>query len=585
MRTIGEFKEAYAAGRDVEEVMREVWEAIRDVDDDGIFISKTSWEAVLQQISAIKNGESLFGVPFVVKDNIDVAGMETTAGCPDYAYHPGESATVVRLLQEAGAVCFGKTNLDQFATGLVGVRTPYPVPRNPFDAEYLPGGSSCGSAVAVARGLVAFSLGTDTAGSGRVPAAFNELIGLKPTRGFVSTRGVVDACKSIDCVSVFANSCVDADAVLKVSAAYDEEEAWSRKRKGKWRRFPKVFKFGVPKRSQLEFFGWEEAGELFETAAVRFEDLGGERMEVDLAPFTAAARLLYEGPWVTERFVAIRDFLKEKPEAVHPVTRAIIGGGAAPLASDLFEAQYKLEECRRLAAREMERVDFVLLPTTPRNFKLEEVAAEPVRLNSILGTYTNFMNLLDYAALALPAGRFEDRLPWGVTIFSGAGSDRALLEMGAKYEASGARFDCGDFDEVRLVVCGAHMEGMALNHQLVSRGGRLLEKTTTAASYRMYRVPAGGGLPERPALARVAEDGAVIECEVWVLTAEAFGDFASAVPAPLGIGKVLLANGEELSGFIAEPLATVGADDLTRYGSWRTYVTEEASCQERARFD
>ena len=564
-------------GESAHEVLRGVWEHIRDVEDAGIFISKTSWEGVLEQLGKAEEGSPLYGIPFVVKDNIDFAGLPTTAACPDYAYKPDDSAHSVKLLLDAGAICFGKTNLDQFATGLVGVRTPYPVPKNPFDENYLPGGSSCGSAVAVAKGLVPFSLGTDTAGSGRVPAAFNELVGLKPTRGYISTRGVVDACKSLDCVSVFANSCADADEVLAVAAKFDPEEAWSRKPPEKWKRIPPEFRFGVPKAEELDFFGWDAARDLFELAAQRFEAMGGERTEVSLEPFMAAAKLLYEGPWVTERFVAIRDFLKSHPESVFPVTRKIIEGGEGLPASSCFESQYKLAECKRLADMEMDKVDFVLVPTTPRNFTLEEVAAEPVKLNSILGTYTNFMNLLDYSAVALPAGRFEGRLPWGVTLFAKAGMDRALLEVGATYACISGRGekqipDSG-FDEIHVAVCGAHLKGMPLNWQLTGRGGRLVSSETTPDCYRMYLIPAGGGLPERPALIRVGEGaGVAIAVEVWALSTEAFGDFVSKIPAPLGIGKVLLEGGREVCGFIAEPRAAIGARDLSEFGGWRGYV-------------
>ena len=577
MKTIADFRRAYADGQTLEEVMRGVWEAIRDEPDDGIFISKTPWEMVQARITEIAGKDlPLYGIPYVAKDNIDVAGLPTTAACPDFAYEPDGSATVVKLLDEAGAICFGKTNLDQFATGLVGVRTPYPAPKNPFDETYLPGGSSCGSAVAVAKGLVVFSLGTDTAGSGRVPAAFNELIGLKPSLGCLSTRGVVDACKTLDCVSVFAQSCADADEVLKVAGKHDPGEAWSRKPPEKWKRFPAKFRLGVPGAEDLMFFGWEEARSLFDEAAGKLREIGGEPVEIRLEPFLAAAKLLYEGPWVTERYVGIREFLETKPGSVFPVTRAIIEGGKHPLASDFFQARYKLAECKRLADIEMAKVDFILTPTTPRNFTVKEVEAEPVKLNSILGTYTNFMNLLDYSALALPAGKHQGKLPWGVTIFADAWMDRALLDLGAKYERAIARNVPGvstdGFDEVYVVVCGAHLEGMALNAQLTDSGGHLVSRGKTLDRYRMYLIPAGGGLPERPALVRVEQGGVPIETETWALSTAAFGDFASKIPSPLGIGKVLLDDGTCLPGFIAEPIAAVGAQDISCFGGWRGWI-------------
>ena len=580
MKTITEYQAAYAQGRTLEELMRGVWEAIRDEPDEGIFISKTPWETVKRRIDENEGKDlPLYGIPYVAKDNIDVAGLPTTAACPDFSYNPTESATVVRLLDEAGAICFGKTNLDQFATGLVGIRTPYPAPKNPFDEAYLPGGSSSGSAVAVAKGLVAFSLGTDTAGSGRVPAAFNELIGLKPTLGHISTRGVVDACKTLDCVSVFAQNCADADAVLKIAGKHDPDEAWSRKPPTKWKRILPKFRFGVPRAEELEFFGWEEAATMFAEAVETFEELGGEAVEIRLEPFLAAAKLLYEGPWVTERYVGIRNFLEAKPDSVFPVTRAIIEGGRHPLASDFFDARYKLAECKRLADIEMAKADFILAPTTPRNFTVKEVEAEPVKLNSALGSYTNFMNLLDYSALALPAGRYQGKLPWGVTIFADAWMDRALLELGGKYERALSRnvpaISADGFDEIHVVVCGAHLEGMPLNWQLTDRGGRLVSGGKTLPCYRMYLVPAGVGLPERPALVRV-DDGVAIETETWALSTEAFGDFVSKIPSPLGIGKVLMEDGKSLPGFIAEPIAAVGARDISEFGGWRGWVAAKA---------
>lgn len=574
MKLIGDYLRGYEGGDDVVEVLRGVWEAIEGVDDAGIFISKVSWEDVLDQVDGLPEGGALRGVPFVVKDNIDVAGMETTAGCREFGYVAEETAYVVRLLQKAGAVLMGKTNLDQFATGLVGVRTPYPVPRNVFDADFLPGGSSSGSAVAVARGLVPFSLGTDTAGSGRVPAAFNGLVGLKPSLGFLSTRGVVDACKSLDCVSVFAHTCEDADAVLRVVARYDEREAWSREvpRWGRWKRFPEGFRFGVPAGGSLDFHGFEEGRGLFEGAVERMEEVGGCAVEIDLEPFLEAARLLYEGPWVTERFVGLRDFLEGNAEAMLPVTRKIVEGGRGFTAADYFAARYRLEECRRRAGREMAGVDFVMTPTAPRNFLVEEVEAEPVRLNSVLGTYTNFMNLLDYAAVALPAGRSGGGRRWGVTIFGERGCDRALLAVGARYEGEGCVG--GGFDEVEVVVCGAHMSGLGLNWQLVERGGELVGEGRTAGCYRMFLVPEGGGLPERPALVR-ALDGRELGCEVWRLGVEAFGDFVAGVPGPLGIGKVELEGGEVKPGFIAEAMAMEGARDVTEFGGWREFLRRE----------
>jgi len=571
MKTIEDYQAAYSAGQTPKEVLRDLWEKIQRDDDPGIFILKFSWEEIEAQLDTTG---PLAGIPFVVKDNIDIAGFPTTAGCPDYSYLAKESAPAVSLLQQAGAVCFGKTNLDQFATGLVGVRTPYPAPLNAFDPDYLPGGSSCGSAIAVAKELAVFSLGTDTAGSGRVPAAFNELIGLKPSRGYLSTRGVVDACKSLDCVSIFAQSCADAEKILALTAQTDLQEPWSRPAPSAWPRLGKTFTFGVPHPDALDFFGWDEARDLFEKAIQKLIGLGGTPVEIDLAPFLSAARLLYEGPWVTERYVGIQDFLKNSPDSIFPVTRQIIASGEKPSARDAFTAQYRLAECKLKANGEMAKVDFVILPTTPRNFTVAEVEEEPVKLNSILGTYTNFMNLLDYSALALPAGKYQEKLPWGITLFAEEGMDRALLELGSKYESSLGRGPAStspnDWDEVQVAVCGAHLQGMALNWQLTDRNARLAYAGATAPCYRMYLIPADDNLPERPALVHT-DDGVSIELEVWTLTREAFGDFVSKVPAPLGIGKVLLKDGTVVPGFIAEARASLDATDLSGFGGWRGY--------------
>ncbi len=578
MKTISDYRDRYRKGAQVEEVIYECWQ----LDVEGVFIHKASWDEIQSQINNLTdiNDQPLYGVPYLVKDNIDVAGMPTTAACPAYAYEAIADATVVARLRAAGAICLGKTNLDQFATGLVGVRTPYPTPKNAFDVDYLPGGSSCGSAVGVAKNLAAFSLGTDTAGSGRVPAAFNELVGLKPTRGYLSTRGVVDACKSLDCVSVFAHHCADADLVLRLTAGIDREEAWSRSMPPKWSRFAERFRFAVPMLGQLNYHGWDECSVLFEQAAQRLEALGGIREEVDMEPFMAAAKLLYEGPWVSERYAAIEDFLKDQPDEIWPVTRSIIEGGSTPLAVDAFKAQYRLAECKRLADQVFESVQVVILPTTPRNFTVAEVEAEPVKLNSILGSYTNFMNLLDFAALALPAGRYKQKLPWGITMFGPAGCDRALLELGSRYEMLAGYSDepVADigWDEVELVVCGAHLSGMALNHQLEERGASLIKKTQSAPSYKMYLIPASGGLPQRPAMVHVADEGAALEVEVWRLSVEAFGDFVSQIPQPLGIGKVELVDGSCVCGFIAEARASLGAEDITEFAGWRNFIASQA---------
>lgn len=375
----------------------------------------------------------LLGVPFAIKDNIDLAGVPTTAACPDFAYTPAVSAFVVQRLLDAGAVPIGKTNLDQFATGLVGVRSPYGVPANPFNAEFIPGGSSSGSAVAVAKGLCSFSLGTDTAGSGRVPASFNGLVGLKPTRGLLSTRGVVPACRSLDCVSIFTRTCTDARAVLGSAAGYDERDPFSRVAPSSSAAPTRSPRIGLPPKSQLDFFGNDEAEALFEAAVARWHALGATITEIDFEPFLKAARLLYEGAWVAERFLAVEKLLGENPAAFYPVTRQIIEGAKTLTAADAFRSSYRLAELRRESESAWERIDCLLTPTAGTVYRVSEVLADPIKLNSNLGRYTNYMNLLDLCGLAVPAGTLSCGVPWGVTLQAPAFRDQALLAWGAQF--------------------------------------------------------------------------------------------------------------------------------------------------------
>ncbi|RCX24780.1 allophanate hydrolase [Thioalbus denitrificans] len=533
-------------------------------------------------------GLPLYGVPFAIKDNIDLAGVPTTAACPEFAYTPERSAAVVERLLAAGAIAVGKTNLDQFATGLVGTRSPYGACRNAFDPAYVSGGSSAGSAVAVANGTVAFGLGTDTAGSGRVPAAFNNLVGLKPTCGLLSGRGVVPACRTIDSVSIFALTAADARAVLDVAAGYDGEDPFSRPPPaGAPAVLPEPgFRFGVPLPGQLEFFDDPESEALFTLAVSHLESLGGTAVAIDFAPFLEAARLLYEGPWVAERYAAIRAFIEAGPERLLPVTRRIIEPGIEPTAVAAFEARYRLAELKRAADRVLAGVDLVITPTAGTIYTIAAVEADPVRLNSNLGTYTNFMNLLDYSAVAVPAGFRHDGLPLGVTLFAPAFHDRKLLELGGRLHqaadtglgATGRPLPAlasapapgSDGARLEMVVCGAHLSGLPLNHQLTDRGGRLLARTRTAPRYRFYALP--GGPPFRPGLVRVEEGGGAVEVEVWDLPAEHYGGFVAGIPAPLGIGTLELENGATAQGFLCEAYAVAGAEEITGLGSWRRYL-------------
>ena len=574
---ISELKQRYAACVTPSTVIEEIWEKIHQWNDPAIFIHMPEKSVLLdiaKSVESMPKNLPLWGIPFVVKDNIDVAGWPTTAACPEFSYIPKNDAEVVRLLREAGAIPIAKGNLDQFATGLVGTRSPYGVPRNAFDAEFLPGGSSAGSASAVAAGLCAFSLGTDTAGSGRVPAAFQELIGWKPTRGLLSSRGVVPACRSLDCISVFTNDTEDAALVSSVVSVFDEADPFSCEIEES-ESFEKSFRFGVPR--SLDFAGDSDTPELFADAIKSMEALGGVAVEIDLTPFTEAAKLLYEGPWVAERWAAVGDFVEKNPDAVFPVTRTILEASKNWDAVTTFRAQHRLRELARVAEGVWKRIDVLLLPTTPRLYTVEENLADPIVTNSVLGRYTNFMNLLDLSAVAMPAGRARSgRAPWGVTLAAPAGSDIALLELAGRF--------CGECSETKkkphakipVLVCGAHLEGLALHWQLADRGAVLRERTRTAAIYRMYAMPASGAIPPRPALMRDDTAGAAIAVEVWELTPAAFGDFVSKIPSPLGIGKVLLESGEEVSGFIAEPRATSGAEEITHHGGWRIWLESNA---------
>jgi len=533
----------------------------------------------------------LYGVPFAIKDNIDLAGVPTTAACPDYAYTPDASAFVVQRLIDAGAMPIGKTNLDQFATGLNGTRSPYGACRNAFDPSHVSGGSSSGSAVAVALGQVSFSLGTDTAGSGRVPAAFNHLVGLKATLGLLSTRGVVPACRTLDAVSIFGLNVADVQQVFAAARGFDPADPYSRAAEPHGFDFGRIARprLGVPRRKQLQFFGDTAYASAFDGALAHAERLGARLVELDVEPFFEAARLLYDGPWVAERYQAIRAFIEASPQSLFPVTREITLRGALPLAADAFAAAYRLRELKRRCDAIWNEIDAVLTPTAPTHPTIASMLAEPVVRNSELGLYTSFMNLLDYAAIAVPASFTPAGLPFGVTLFAPAHQDQPLLHLAARWQhaltgrsatlgATGhglprARHDAPPAvpsGQLRVAVCGAHLEGQPLNHQLTSRGARRVCRTTTAPLYRLYALEGEG--PRRPGLMRVAQGGVAIEVELWELPASQFGSFVAGIPAPLGIGRTVLADGSSEPGFICEPAGLDGAIDISGYGGWRAYL-------------
>ena len=587
---IGSLHAAYAAGVTVAAIIDAVHERIAAADDPGIFIHLAGKAEMLAQAQKLGPfdpvAKPLWGVPFAVKDNIDVAGMPTTAACAEYAYVPDKDATVVARLKAAGALVVGKTNLDQFATGLVGVRTPYPIPRNAVDASLVPGGSSSGSAVATARGIVSFALGTDTAGSGRIPAGLNNIVGLKPTVGALSAAGVVPACRTLDCVSVFALTVDDAYAVFSVAAAKDPADAYSRTVKvPALAAHPPVLSVGVPAKADLQFFGDGSMQAGFEAALGLLEKLGCRLVEIPFGDFYATANLLYEGAWVAERYAAIRDFMDANEAAMHPVTRKIIGGARGLSAADAFKGLYALQAYKAKLAPVIASVDLFCVPTAPTHYALDAVLADPITTNSRLGTYTNFVNLLDMCGIAVPTGKRDDGLPMSVTLLAMAGRDWLTAALARDvHAASGlplgatgwAQPGSAPLDErapdgmIDLVVVGAHLSGMPLNGQLTQLGARFSRAARTSTAYRLYAL-AGQSVP-KPGLIRVAEGGAAVEVEVWRLSADAFGRFVAAIPPPLGIGTVELEDGSSAKGFLAETVGLRGASDISSFGGWRRFV-------------
>jgi allophanate hydrolase len=590
--TIAEVHASYATGRITpSEIIEAALARIELSRHSEVWISRVPREALVRQAAALdamlkaKGGAvfddmPLFGIPFAVKDNFDVAGMRTTAACPAYGRMAESTAGAVARLQQAGAILMGKTNLDQFATGLVGVRSPYGAVRNAFKPEYVSGGSSSGSATAVALGQVLFSLGTDTAGSGRIPAAFNHLVGLKPTRGLISARGMLPACRTLDCVSIFANDVADAWQVAHSAAGYDPADSYSRT--------PamlgvqcRAYRIAVPEHP--EFFGDAAAQRAFEQSLKTIAALPGVSLHpVPFAPFTEVAQLLYQGPWVAERRAAIGEFFDAHGDDMEPVIKDILLQSDRFNAVDVFNAQYRLADLRRRIELLLEDIDIMLVPTAPNFPTIAAVKADPIVLNSQLGYYTNFVNLLDMAALALPADWREDGLPAGVTLIGPAGSDHRLAQAGAHFqEALGGKAQAEaiagkplPFHEatIKLAVVGAHLSGQPLNWQLLEAGARLLSggASSTSPDYRLYALAAT--IPPKPGLARVTTGGAAIAVEVWELPLRNFGALVAAVPAPLGIGTLELQNGERVKGFICEPAALEDAMDITGYGGWLTYL-------------
>lgn len=567
-----------------------------------IWITLLQLDALAHYLDALEqkspeHGLPLYGIPFAIKDNIDLAGVPTTAACPAFSYLPEKSAFVVERLIEAGAIPLGKTNMDQFATGLVGTRSPEPWGpcQNALNAEYISGGSSSGSAVAVSQQLVSFSLGTDTAGSGRVPAAFNNIVGLKPSRGLLSNRGLVPACKSLDVISIFALTAEDANTVFDNAQGFDRDDPYARENtfdNGK-RYFCKpdgALRIGIPGPGQLEFFGDTDAAAEFDAAINTIEQAGHHIISLDFEPFMQSASLLYDGPWIAERYIAVQRIIEQSPDDLHPVIRQIIGNGNKPHATDTFSAMYQLQHYRQQAQPLLDSVDIMITPTVGTCYRSSEVLADPITLNSNLGYYTNFMNLMDYSALAIPTSFLPSGVGFGITLFHHAFCDKRILGAGSHLQAL---FDlplgAGDQhvtrhptyenrsaeSDIAVVVCGAHLQGQPLNWQLTERGGTLLEKTTSSKNYRLYALADG----VRPAMARDTEAGTSVEVEVWAIPRQDFGSFVSEIPPPLGIGKVELADGRWLSGFICEYSGLQQAIDISKHGGWLAYLKQQEAVE------
>ncbi|MTE00280.1 allophanate hydrolase [Paracoccus sp. YIM 132242] len=585
--TLDAIRKAYAAGSTPLDLMDEVIRRRDAWPDKAVFITPVPDDLLRAEARALMErgpeGLPLYGIPFAVKDNIDVAGLPTTAACPAFAYDPPSDATVVARLRAAGAIVIGKTNLDQFATGLNGSRSPHGAPRSVFDADYVSGGSSSGSAVAVAAGICAFSLGTDTAGSGRVPAAFNNIVGVKPTPGLVPNTGVVPACRSVDVVTVLAPTVADATEARRIMEGYDAADPYSRTALPVGLRpAPRI---GVLTASEREFFGNAEVEALYDAAIARAERLGATIVPFDYAPFREAAALLYDGPWVAERLAAVEDFLNSNPGDFDPTVRRIIEGARGRTAVEAFRGQYRLNELRQKVAPVWADLDALLLPTSPTTATVAAMQADPVGENSKFGRYTNFANLMGCAAIAVPAGFGASGLPAGVMLVAPPFTDDALVPLAAALHHEAA---CGlgrDRDAaipapppphlpegwITLAVVGAHLRGMPLNGQLTEPGGVFLCEAKTAPEYRLYALT--GTTPAKPGLIRAAT-GRAIALELWALPPDAFGRFVAAIPAPLGIGKITLDDGRLVAGFLCEHQALKDAEDITAYGGWRNYGQE-----------
>tara|TARA_R110001583_G_scaffold446_1_gene4179 strand:- start:9765 stop:11576 length:1812 start_codon:yes stop_codon:yes gene_type:complete len=594
--TIDAIHQAYRQQASPEQVIQESLNRLTHIADEGIYLYLATPSQLATAIAELgpfdPELKPLWGIPFAVKDNIDVATMPTTAACPEFSYIPEEDACVVSLLKQAGAIVIGKTNLDQFATGLVGVRTPYPAPKNAIDANLVPGGSSSGSAVAVAHGQVCFSLGTDTAGSGRIPAALNNIVGLKPTLGSISSRGVIPACRSIETVSIFALTVSDASTVYDCSRSYDHQDPFSKPYRGMSKHnVPAQFTMAIPDANSL-IIDERAQKEAYQQAISDWQQQGAKIVEINFQPFYDVAKLLYEGPWVAERLAAIEPFLAKHPNALHSTTHQIIESARNFSAADTFNAYYQLQVLRKEIAIILESIDVLCVPSMPGFVSTQAIQLDPIGPNSRLGTYTNFVNLLDLCAISVPGQTRVDGYPSSITLIAQSACDAFIHSLAADYHRqqaiylgatkhsltsyssndSGQLSDMLKHDEMAIAVVGAHMADLPLNYQLTEKGGRFLLSTSTAPVYRLYQLD--DNKPLRPGLIR-DKDGQSIKLEVWALPKHKVADLIEQIPSPLGIGTIVLSDQQQVKGFLCEPHGLTESRDISQFGGWRTFCQSE----------
>ncbi len=585
--SLAALRDAYAQGMQVVDLVQTLLPRLSASDAAHVWTHRSSAQSLLAQAEQLDRqgpqGKPLFGIPFAVKDNLHVAGLPTSNGCAANLELATDTAPAVSRLLEAGALLLGKTNMDQFAMGLVGTRSPFGACRNPFNEAYIAGGSSSGSALALSLGLASFSLGTDTAGSGRVPAALNDLVGLKPTRGRISSRGLIPSCRSLDCISLFAHNLADAWEVLNHIEGQDTEDPYSRLACG----IPPTpaaasWIVGVPLAGQLECFGDEEARMLFQARLEALAALPEVRLQaVDISLFLTAGQLLYEGPWIAERYASVGQLYEKAPDTVLPVISKLLDRAHDFSAQDGFMAMNKLQTLHAHTTQVWQSVHALLLPTVPSVPTLAQVQAEPISCNTRLGHYTHFVNLLDCAALAVPAGYWSSGVPYGVSLIGPAWSEARLCQLATAIGHTGRQTSAFtpscylDRHERLLCVCGGHMRGLALNHQLLTLGGRFLEETRSATHYRMLLLDAED--PPRPGLIRTEGGGMPQAVELWALPVEALGKLLSLLPQALALGPVELADGRWVSGFVCQAAPGSAHPDITAYGGWRAYLAAKMS--------